>query len=308
MRLPNFALRVPRPSFGSLPQVRGRFFLYAAYTLILFLLFLVVNFPDHVIVARMLDGLNLGPLRLDVRATRFAWWKGYEELRNVRLVRTDTDLDMPPLLESRSLYVRPGLSGLLRGEVSSLYLTGVMYNGDVAANWAREDGSGRLTVNLDSLELSRYPYVSRLVEEGQLAGQVSGVFSVESHGPGIAGAEAAGEVSLRNGRMAGARIQGLAVPDLNACTGEAKLGLRGGRLEIQDLVLQCDEAKVTVTGYLIPAARLPDSRLDLRLAADPTTEELKAVAPLIPCSVSGTLAHPRARLCTGRSQTGRRRR
>jgi type II secretion system protein N len=310
MRLSGLRLRMPHLSFERFPTISGRFVLYAVYTIVLFLIFLIANFPHHVLVRRALDSLNLGPVHLDVEATRFAWWKGYE-LRSVRLIQADAGLDMPPLLESRSLYVRPGLSGLLRGELSSVRVSGVMYNGDVVATWVAENGGGRITLSMDSLEIGRYPLITGLLEEGQILGRISGFLSIEPRGTGIAGAEAAGELSLQNGRLAGARIRGLSIPDLNACSADAKLGLKGGRVDIQEFHLECDEVKVTATGNIATQPRLPESRLNLRLTTEPgraPPDEWKVLAPLVPCGVSGTVAHLRTQPCTASQPAKPRRR
>jgi type II secretion system protein N len=291
---------MPRPSLARFPTISGRFVLYAVYTIVLFLIFLIANFPHHVLVRRALDSLNLGPVHLDVEATRFAWWKGYE-LRGVRLIQADAGLEMPPLLESRSLYVRPGLSGLLRGELSSVRVSGVMYNGDVVATWVSENGGGRVTLSMESLELGRHPQISGLLEEGQIMGRISGFLSIEPRGAGIAGAEAAGELSLQSGRLAAARIRGLSIPDLNGCSAEAKLGMKGGRVDIQEFHLECNEVKMTATGNVVTQPRLQDSRLNLRLTTEPggaAPDEWKILAPLVPCGVSGTVAHPRTQPCT----------
>jgi len=105
-------LRLPTLSLPRLPAAGTPVLLYILYTVVLFCIFLVANFPHHVLVQRALDEINRGPLRLDVRATRFAWWRGYE-LRGVQVRQADEALDVPPLFASRSVFVRPGLSGLL---------------------------------------------------------------------------------------------------------------------------------------------------------------------------------------------------
>jgi type II secretion system protein N len=299
MRLFGLRLSMPHVLTERLPTISGRFILYAVYTVVLFLIFLVANFPHDVLVRRALDSVNLGPLRLDVEATRFAWWKGYE-LRGVKLVQADAGLEMPPLLESRNLYVRPGLSGLLRGELSSVRVRGLVYNGDIAATWVADSGGGRITVSMDSLELGRYPLVSGLLEEGQLVGRVSGFLSIEPRGAGIVGADAAGELSLQDGRLAGARIRGLSVPDVTGCTANAKLGMKGGRLDVQEFHLECEEVKMSATGNLAIQPRLQDSRVNLRVTTEPgraASDEWKVLASLVPCGVGGTIVHPRTQPC-----------
>lgn len=308
MRLFRFQVRLPRPSFAGLSG-RGRLFLYGLYTFLLFLVFLVVNFPHEVLVRRALEQVDLGRWRIEVQAARFAWWKGLE-LRGVKVRSADVG-EHAPWLETGRLYVRPRLSGLLRGELSGLHLDGVMYNGDVEAQWTVENGQRRVALSVSSLELSRYPLVGALLEEGQIVGQLSLFLSLEARDKGVASAEGAGELSLQNGRIAGAHVHGFSLPDLTGCNGGTKVEMKTGRLEVQGLQLDCSELKLTASGTVLVQEDLANSRLNLQLSAEPgaaATEQWKVMAPLIPCGLTGTLAHPRAQACAaGRQAKGRRR-
>jgi peroxiredoxin len=68
--------------------------------------------------------------------------------------------------------------------------------------------------------------------------------------------------------MAGVRAREFTIPDVNGCGAEAKLGMKGGRIEIQEFGLDCDEIKTTVGGQITAQSRIGDSRLDLRLTTE----------------------------------------
>jgi type II secretion system protein N len=163
MRLP--ALRmpaIPMPSVWIDRLFSRGTLLYALYTGLLFIVFLIANFPHNVIVQRVLQSIDLSEqgLRLEVGDTRFAWWNGYE-LQRVKL--TPTDPDALPLFEAGSLYVRPGLDGLMRGQVNSLHLLGLLYGGAVDGTVAVSEGMRRATIAIDGLQLHRYPAVAGLL-------------------------------------------------------------------------------------------------------------------------------------------------
>ena len=177
MRLPAFRLTFSAPSFDWLERFAGRrFLLYAVYTAVLFAIFLVVNFPHELIVRRAVRALDLGALHLDVAGARFAWWNGYE-LQGVRL--TQRDPEMPPLLETSTLYIRPGLKDLLRGQVSSLELEGPLYGGKIEGRWVSGEGMMRASVRFQGVQLGRYHPLTSLLEEGQIGGVLSGTVTLE---------------------------------------------------------------------------------------------------------------------------------
>ena len=129
---------MPRLSFDWLEGLGGRrFFLYALYSLIVFAVFLVVNFPHDVLIQRALREVDLGSVELAISDARFAWHRGYE-LQRLRLLEKDAPPEAPPLLQSSSVFVRPGLDGLVRGQVSSAFLDSALYGGDLHAAWSAQ--------------------------------------------------------------------------------------------------------------------------------------------------------------------------
>ena len=129
MRFPRLRLPLPGLSFDWLGGVFNRtVMLYAAFTTVLFLVFLILNFPHEVVVRRVLSQVDLSPVQLEFRSARFAWYRGYE-LRGIRLSETGAPDNAPPLLECTSLDVRPDLGGLLRGSLSGVSWDGELYGG-----------------------------------------------------------------------------------------------------------------------------------------------------------------------------------
>lgn len=307
MRLPALRLTIPRPSFDWFEGIDGRrILLYTLYTFVLFAIFLVANFPHDVVVKRALRELDRGAIVPSVERARFAWFNGYE-LQGVKLVARPRDPSTPPLLESPSLYVRPGLDGLMRGRLSSLYLSGSLYGGEADAQWSYEGGMNRATLKLDDVQLGRYLYLRSLLDEGQLAGRLSGVLSAEGRGA-IGNGRAAGELSIEQGAITGAKIKGFGVPDLHFERVSLKFALQSSRLEVQELRADGDEVKLSGEGQIVLRQPLDDSVLNLRLNVDPGPNSPDAVRGLIgliprpknarldaPITVTGTLKHPRFR-------------
>jgi type II secretion system protein N len=310
MRLPS--LRLPAmgwPSFDWLEGVGGRrTVLYAVYTGALFLVFLLVNFPHHVLVQRFLKSIDLQRqgMRLEVGDTRFAWWRGYE-LQRVRLASTDPD--RPALVEMASLFIRPGFDGLLRGQVNSASLIGLMYGGEVDANLAAADGLQRANVNIEGLQLQRYPLVANLLQGGTVAGVLSGVVTIESVGGGSGEVHAAGELALEKANLTDAKISIMTLPALHFDKASLKFSLQGERLDVQELEANGPDLRLSLSGQIALREPVLDSVLNLKFTALPSAtspEEIKNLLLLLPPPpkgakpdtphvLSGTVARPRVR-------------
>ena len=228
MRLSVFRLSIPRLSFDWLEGFGGRrFFLYALFTGLLFVIFAIVNFPYRAVVERALSELDLQPFRLEVAATRFAWFKGVE-LRGVQL--TEPERSGWPLLESSQLYLRPGLGGLLRGSLSSVNANGTLYGGAIDVRWVGGEGMTRTALEFRGLQLARYRPLTSLLETGQVTGVLSGAATVEEPSGNPRAARAAGDLNLQGGGVLGAAVAGFAVPDLHFDTITLEFALQGGPL------------------------------------------------------------------------------
>jgi len=309
MRWPSLRLPLPRVSFSFdwLDALGGRrFLLYALYTLLLFAVFVVVNFPHDVVVQRALRAVDLGPVALGVGGTRFAWYKGYE-LRGVQLKQRSSGPESPPILESTSLYVRPGLDGLLRGQLSSVYVSGALYNGAVDARWTTSDGMMRATLELRDVQLERYRFLTSLFEEGQVGGKISGTVTVESRRNDWRSGRAAGGLELQGASATAVKVRGFGMPDLHFDTASVKFALQNNRLDVQEFRADGD-AKLSGDGQIVLRNPVQDSVLNLRVSIVPGTDSPDAIKGLLqliprgqgarpdaPVAISGTLRSPRLR-------------
>jgi type II secretion system protein N len=312
MRLPAIRLpSIPMPSEWFEGLISRRTVLYALYTGVLFIVFLIANFPHNVIVQRVLKSVDLSGqgLRLEVGDTRFAWWRGYE-LQGVRL--TPTDPDALPLMEASSLYVRPGLEGLMRGEINSLHLLGLMYGGAVDGTVAMGDGVRRATIALDGLQLHRYPALTSLLQlrDGAVAGNLSGVITIESHGDDNSDTRAQADVGLDKASLTDATLtNGLALPALHFDRAAMKLSMQGGRVEVQEFEASGPELRLSASGQVVLREPITDSVLNLKFTALPganSPDEVRTLLSIIPPppkgakpdaprTINGTLARPRLR-------------
>ena len=307
MRFPSLSLPAWRPSLDWVEGLGGRrMLLYALYTTVLFLVFLLANFPVGVVVQRVVKSIELPGMQLDVADARFAWWHGFE-LQRIKLASTQPD--QPALFEALSLYVRPGLDGLLRGQPTSVSVYGPMYGGEVSGTFSSAGGLNRATLNLDHVQVQRYPYLSTFVGGGQLAGQLSGDLTVEMRPGAAEDTHAAGELAMDKVSLTDVKVQQFPVPALHFDTAALKFSLQGTRLEVQELEADGPELKVVASGQVAMREPIGDSVLNLKLSAAPgptSPDEVKTLLsflpppvkgqkPDAPRTISGTLSKPRVR-------------
>lgn len=307
MRLPSLSLPAWRPSFDWLEGFGGRrMLLYSLYTTALFLLFLVANFPFGVLLQRVLKMVELPGMQLDVGDARFAWWRGFE-LQRIKLASTVPD--QPALLEAASLFVRPGLDGLVRGKLTSVSVSGPIYGGEVEGSFSAVDGLNRATLNLDHVQIERYPFLRVLVPDGQVAGVLSGALTVEMRSGETNDAHAAGELELGKVSLTDVKVQQVPIPPLHFDAAALKFSLQGTRLEVQEFEADGPELKVIASGQVAMRQPVGDSVLNLKLSAAPgpnSPDEVKTLLsfmpppakgqkPDAPRVISGTLSKPRVR-------------
>jgi type II secretion system protein N len=306
MRLPS--LRLPRLATDWIPALPGRSgVLYALYTIVLFCVFLIAQFPHDVLVRRALSAVDLQPLQLDYETTHFAWWRGYE-FRNINLTLAGDDRSVPPLFESSSIFLRPGWSGLLRGQLSSVFADATLYGGQADGSWTTENGLQRVTLQLDELQIARYRWLSTLFEEGTIGGRLSGAVSAEMRRGNLREGQIVGELDIANGQMAGVAFRGLTLPELNFDTITAKFAFNGGQLEVEEFQADGRELRLSGSGQITVRAPLGDSVLNLKVSLLPGPEPTDAVKGLLalvpkpknakpdtPMTIAGTLAQPRVR-------------
>lgn len=304
MRVP--ALRLPawRPSFEWPEGVSVRAVLgYTLWTIILFCVFLIANFPHHLLVQRALRAVEPPGMRFDLGDARFAWWRGLE-LQRLRLGPADPT--RAPYFEAASLYVRPGLSGLLRGELQSVDISGSAYGGRFEGTLTR-GAVNRVVLNFSGLQLQRYPLLPELVSAVELGGRLSGALSVEARGSDLNDTRAAGEISVADGMLRAANTE---QDPIVLDTAATRFSLQGGRLELQDLVVDGPEIAVKGGGQVVVRLPVTDSVLNLKTTIETKPEardELKAILGALippppkgqradaPRVISGTLSKPRIR-------------
>jgi type II secretion system protein N len=303
MRFPSIRL----PAWGgdrSDSAQRRRFLLYTLYTTGLFLIFLIVNFPYHAIVDRALDRIDLGPVRITVDSSKFAWWHGLE-LSGVRVARSD--ISRQPLIELSRTYVMVGWRALLGGELASATIDAALYGGWLDAEWRSGDGIGRAAAEFDRVQLARHRGLNELFEEGQVYGMLSGLIEGEMRKGDLQTARAEGELQLLGGGGEALVYQGMPLPELSFDKTAAKFVLQGGRLEIEEFVATGPDLEINASGQIGLRQPLRDSVLNLKVtlaAVEGTRDEIKGLARLFPrpkgrtdapTTITGTLSNPRAR-------------
>lgn len=304
MRMPQ--LRMPAiPSFGfALPAfLTSRMtWLYVGYTLVLFLIFLLITFPHDLMIRRVLATLDRGPLGLDFATAGLAP-KGYE----VAGLKIGGDDGSVPVLETSKLWVRPALRELLSGNPYAASISGELYGGSVGGRIAYQDGGVAGTVEWKDLDLTRYRTLSAQLDEGEIAGKVSGSVTFDVRGQSFQQGQASGDVVVDRAALTKAKINGWPIPDLHLTQTKTNFKVAGGRLELNDLVATGD-VSLQGSGQIVLKDPVGESVLNLRatITATPQTPDaIKAALALIPrpagskpdspLTVTGTLSRPRLR-------------
>lgn len=300
-------LRMPSLSFGRLGDLLDRTMaLYIVYTLALFAVFLVATFPYEIVVGRFLGLVESNAVNVDFKEARFAWHRGLA-LTQVRLTSPTGD-PQAPYLELDRLWVRPVFGELIRGNPYALSVQAELYGGgaDGVLHVREQTISG--VVNVDAVSVGRYGTLTALLEEGNIAGRLSGSLSFEAAGANIESGQASGEVRLENAGLEKAKISGFGVPDLHFATTQLNFAVRQGRLEIEQLNATGDELNISASGQIslrepldasvlnlkatvLPGKNAPDSIRGL-IALIPKPPDAKPDAPM---RISGTLRSPRFR-------------
>jgi type II secretion system protein N len=196
---------------------------------------------------------------------------------------------------------------LTRGKVESVFAKGAFYGGEIDGSFRQVDGMTRAGLQLNGVQIGRYRYLTGLLEEGQIAGKLSGAVTFEARGD-LQGGRAAGELEIAGGGLQGVKINGFGIPDLNFSEMTVKFTVQGSKLEIEELKADGDELKVNGGGQVILRGPVSDSVLNLKLTIVPgenSPDSVKGLIGLIPrpngarpdapVNVTGTLKFPRFR-------------
>jgi len=302
LRLP--ALRLPRLSFGG--NARS-VFLYGAYTTILFLGFLIANFPHELILRRVFDavGVSDGGAPLEFQDVKFAWWRGYQ-IDGLRVVPPPTN-ELSPL-ELTHLWVRPTIGELVRGNPYSFTIDAELYGGTASGRVEIRNGAVTGDVVWEGLSLGRYRPLLALLEEGQVSGRLGGVLSFESPIRNTAATQAAADVTLDGAEIKDGKVAGFTFGTLGIKQAKLKFKAGSGRVEIQDLAVNGDVSIQQASGQIGLREPISDSSVNLRanILQTPTTPDwLKTLIAAIPrapgakldapINITGTISKPRVR-------------
>jgi type II secretion system protein N len=306
MQLARLRIPLPRLSFEWLGALGGRStILYLGYTSVLFLAFLLVTFPHDLLIRRMLTTFNQGPVNVEFSSAGLAWTKGYE-LTGLRITPRNPP-GQAPYIECSHLFVRPAIGELVRGNPYALTVSAELYGGVAQGEVTFKGGNLAGNIEWHDLSLGRYRTLTALLDEGQLAGRLSGQFGFETRGPNFAIGQGTGEVSLDGASLSSAKVSGFTVPDAKLSQTKMKFKVGGGRFEIQEFNATGDVG-IQGSGQIILREPFSESTLNLRatfLPSPATPDALKGALMLIPrqpgakpdapVSITGPLDHPKLR-------------
>lgn len=303
MQLPS--LRMPALNLGDWFEdfPTWRFALYSLYTVALFALFLVINFPYRVLVDRVLNDVEAA--QVDLQDARLSPFKGME-LRGLVLRRAD--ISRLPILEVSRAYLKPDLLGLMRGQLTRASLRGELYGGEAKAKWSGGTDLRRTILQVEDLQLARYPLLRELFDDGQIYGLLSGFVETEARGDSSNPTRASGEIYLDRAGTEGLVFRGL--PILDVALDETKLvfNVQGGRIEIEEFTSVGPDATISGSGQIGIRQPVESSVLDLKVTIEPSPDarpEIKGLISLIPrqrgakadapIAITGTIASPQVR-------------
>ncbi|HYD50821.1 MAG TPA: type II secretion system protein GspN [Terriglobales bacterium] len=298
MQMPRLTL----PRFGALADraVLG----YVLYTLVLFLVFLVVTFPHSVLVRR---GLSLIPteqgVSVDFEDARFAWHRGLE-LTNVRV--TSTALPAP-YLEFSKMWLRPVVGDLVSGNWRSLAIEAEAYGGSGTGFMSISKGVVSGIIQLDGMSLGRYSLLRAYLDEGNVGGRLSARLDFKATGEDFTTANGNGDITLSGASIEAAKVQGMTIPDLHFDETKLSFSLQGDRFDLKELVAKGKELNVEANGQVSLRQPVADSMLNLRAvlnAGEQAPDSIKGLLALLPkqpggqeqaIRITGPLGSPKVR-------------
>jgi len=270
----------------------------------LFLVFLLVTFPHEMVLRRLVNHLNRGPLGLSFGTAGIAPLKGYE-LGGFRIGGDEEG--QTPVLETSKVWIRPQFGELLRGNPYAMSITSELYGGTLEGSVAYKDGGIAGTLEWKDLNIGRYRALTSQLEEGEIAGRLSGNVTFDARGQNFQQGQANGDIELNGAALTKAKINGWPIPDLQLKQTRAKFKVSGGRLDLTDLTSSGD-VSLQGSGQILLKEPVGESSLNLRatITATPQTPDvLKAAIALIPrpqgskpdapVTITGTLSRPRLR-------------
>jgi type II secretion system protein N len=285
------------------PQGIAPLVLYAAYTLALFVVFLLATFPHEQVLRRALDPGPAAPVTVELRGVHLGWTLAYT-IDELRLLARGADPSLPLLSTSR-VHAAPSLLGLIRGRPFPLALSADLYGGSLGGTADLDPEAYDIEAKFSALDVARYAGL-RLFLDGTLQGQVNG--SVALTGNLTKPATTSGQVDLRATDVAleGGKLRGIAIPDLHFPELHLVGTIKAGRVDLSDVNARGREVTVVGTGTLLLAHPLAATLLTLDLTLTPAPDlpdNLRLSFNLIPgdptptgdrkIHLFGTLAQPK---------------
>ena len=260
--------------------------LYAVFTLVLFVLFLVTTFPHELVVRRMIARAETGPIDVEVRGIHLGWMLGYT-IDELRLLQRGGDPAVP-VLAARNVHVAPSLASLFRGHVYPVKVSGDLYGGTLSGRVDPRAEAFAVDAQFAGIDVGRYTGL-RLFMDGTLRGTVQGELALT--GNALKPATSTGHVSLLAARVAleGGKLRGITLPDLHFAEVRFAGDIKRGRLELGDVVANGDEIAARGEGNVVLQHPLATSVMNLTLAVRPVAQaadNIRIAVSLLP----GTLA------------------
>jgi type II secretion system protein N len=304
MRFPRLRLPQLRLSFEWIGALGGRStLLYVGYTLLLFVVFVLLTFPHELLVRRALSSVNRGPVGIDFKAVNFAWFNGYQ-LSGTRVGPLNSD--HTPYLECSRVWVRPAWGALVRGNPYNFLVEADLYGGQARGELSLAGGGVDGWLQWRGLDVGRYRTLTALLDEGQIGGKVSGQFSFQARS-NLGAGQASGEIVLDGASINAGKVKGFPVPDIKLRQTRMKFQMQSGHVELQEVEVTGD-VNAQGSGQIVLREPLLDSTLNLRasiVTSLETPDTLKAAVALIPrppgakpdapITITGTLGSPRIR-------------
>jgi len=254
------------------------------------------------LIRRVLTTFNQGNVNVEFASAGFGGLQGYE-LTGLKV--TPRNAGQLPYLECNRFFVRPAFAELVRGNPYALAISAELYGGTAQGTVNFKGGNLAGDVEWRDISLGRYRTLTTLLDEGQLAGRLSGQLGFEARGPNFSAGQATGDLSVEGLSMSAAKISGYTVPDAKLNQTKVKFKVGSGRFEIVDLNATGDVG-IQGSGQIVLRDPLSESTLNLRATFLPslaTPDALKGALMLIPrqpgakpdapVSITGPLSRPK---------------
>ncbi len=226
--------------------------LYAAWTVAWFLLFLLLTFPHDVFVSRWTDELEADSgWQIRYGDVWLRPWNGYH-LSNARLIAPGKDAE--PWIVAKEVALSPSWLVLFGQGVFPLGFSGSAYGGSVSGS---VDHARTLDLEWSGLRLADYPRLATLVE-GNWTGELSGELHLAVKGD-LKNLEGRGKATLKNAALTQGKVQGFTVPDLHFASGDGEFEIKAGRLDVRSLKFSGSEVDAELHGqiFLLSAGSTP---------------------------------------------------